>query len=150
MKVSSPPQDDPCDVVHTKLHRFGSATYYMKIVPILPSSKIRKDTDKAIVYFSSIYHQKYAAAELRKHFAREKLMKVSVRDLFERRDVELTKRMMRLGFQLKQDGTICRFRVANIRGTPSFLCTGQDCKYSEMDQRILQAKLDSMNNLVQP
>jgi len=33
---------------------------------------------------------------------------------------------------------------------PSFLWAGQDCKYSEIDQRILQAKLDSMNNLVQP
>jgi len=144
------PPDDPCDVVHTILHRIGSAAYYTKIVPILPSSKIRKDTDQAIVYFSSIYHRKYAAAELRRHFAREKLTKVSIRDLFERRDVELAKRMTRLGFQLKQDGTICRFRVSNIRGTPSFLCAGQDRKYSEMDQRTLQAKLDSMNKLVQP
>jgi len=59
-----PPPEDPCDVDHPILHRVGSSAYYMKIVP---TSKIRKDTDQAIVYFSSRYHWKYAAAELRRH-----------------------------------------------------------------------------------
>jgi len=58
------PPEDPCDVIHMILHRIGSAAYYTKIVPILPPSKIRKDTDQAIVYFSSCYHRKYPAAEL--------------------------------------------------------------------------------------
>jgi len=47
-----PPPEDPCDVVHTILHRVGSSAYYMKIVPVLPASKIQKDTDQAIIYFS--------------------------------------------------------------------------------------------------
>jgi len=125
-----PPPEDPCDVVHMILHRVGLSAYYMKIVPILPTSKIQKDTEQAIVYFSSRYHRKYAAAELRRHFAREKLTKIAVRDLFERRDVELAKKMTRLGFQMKLDGTICRFRVSNIRVAPVLLCAGQDRKYS--------------------
>jgi len=145
-----PPPEDPCDVVHTILHRVGSSAYYTKIVPVLPASKNRKDTDQAIIYFSSVYHRKYAAAELRRHFAKERMTNVSIRDLFERTDVELAKKMTRLGFQMKLEKTICRFRVANIRGVPVFLCAGQDRKYSEMDKRILQAKLDSMNNRVQP
>jgi len=139
-----PPPEDPCDVVHTILHRIGSSAYYTKIVPVLPASKIRKDTDQAIIYFSSVYHRKYAAAELRRHFAKERMTNVSIRDLFERTDVELAKKMTRLGFQMKLERTICRFRVANIRGAPVFLCAGQDRKYSEMDKRTLQAKLDSM------
>jgi len=140
-----PPPEDPCDVVHTILHSVGSSAYYTKIVPILPASKIRKDTDQAIIYFSSVYHRKYAAAELRRHFAKERMTSVSIRDLFERTDVELAKKMTRLGFQMKLEKTICRFRVANIRGVPVLLCAGQDRKYSEMDKRTLQAKLDSMN-----
>jgi len=139
-----PPPEDPCDVVHTILHRIGSSAYYTKIVPVLPASKIRKDTDQAIIYFSSVYHRKYAAAELRRHFAKEKMTSVSVRDLFEKIDVELAKKMTRLGFQMKLERTICRFRVANIRGAPVLLCAGQDRKYSEMDKRSLQARLDSM------
>jgi len=59
-----PPPEGPCDVVHTILHHVGLSAYYTKIVPILPTSKIRKDTDQAIVYFSKRSHQKYAAAEL--------------------------------------------------------------------------------------
>jgi len=139
-----PPPEDPCDVVHTILHRIGSSAYYTKIVPVLPASKIRKDTDQAIIYFTSVYHRKYAAAELRRHFAKERMTSVSVRDLFEKIDVELAKRMTRLGFQMKLERTICRFRVANIRGVPVLLCAGQDRKYSEMDKRSLQARLDSM------
>jgi len=139
-----PPPEDPCDVVHTILHRIGSSAYYTKIVPVLPASKIRKDTDQAIIYFTSVYHRKYAAAELRRHFAKERMTSVSVRDLFEKTDVELAKRMTRLGFQMKLERTICRFRVANIRGVPVLLCAGQDRKYSEMDKRSLQARLDSM------
>jgi len=139
-----PPPEDPCDVVHTILHRIGSSAYYTKIVPVLPASKIRKDTDQAIIYFSSVYHRKYAAAELRRHFAKERMTSVSIRDLFEKTDVELAKKMTRLGFQMKLERTICRFRVANIRGVPVLLCAGQDRKYSEMDKRSLQAKLDSM------
>jgi len=139
-----PPPEDPCDVVHTILHRIGSSAYYTKIVPVLPASKIRKDTDQAIIYFTSVYHRKYAAAELRRHFAKERMTSVSVRDLFEKTDVELAKRMTRLGFQMKLERTICRFRVANIRGVPVLLCAGQDRKYSEMDKRTLQARLDSM------
>jgi len=139
-----PPPEDPCDVVHTILHRIGSSAYYTKIVPVLPASKIRKDTDQAIIYFSSVYHRKYAAAELRRHFAKERMTSVSIRDLFEKIDVELAKKMTRLGFQMKMERTICRFRVANIRGVPVLLCAGQDRKYSEMDKRSLQAKLDSM------
>jgi len=139
-----PPPEDPCDVVHTILHRIGSSAYYTKIVPVLPASKIRKDTDQAIIYFTSVYHRKYAAAELRRHFAKEKMTSVSVRDLFEKIDVELAKRMTRLGFQMKLERTICRFRVANVRGVPVLLCAGQDRKYSEMDKRSLQARLDSM------
>jgi len=145
-----PPPEDPCDVVHTVLHHVGSSAYYTKIVPVLPASKIRKDTDQAIIYFSSVYHRKYAAAELRRHLAKERMTNVSIRDLFERTDVELAKKMTRLGFQMKLEKTICRFRVANIRGVPVLLCAGQDRKYSEMDKRILQARLDSMNNRVQP
>jgi len=139
-----PPPEDPCDVVHTILHRIGSSAYYTKIVPVLPASKIRKDTDQAIIYFSSVYHRKYAAAELRRHFAKERMTSVSIRDLFEKTDVELAKKMTRLGFQMKLERTICRFRVANIRGVPVLLCAGQDRKYSEMDKKTLQAKLDSM------
>jgi len=139
-----PPPEDPCDVVHTILHRIGSSAYYTKIVPVLPASKTRKDTDQAIIYFSSVYHRKYAAAELRRHFAKERMTSVSIRDLFQRTDVELAKKMTRLGFQMKLERTICRFRVANIRGVPVLLCAGQDRKYSEMDKRSLQAKLDSM------
>jgi len=139
-----PPPEDPCDVVHTILHRIGSSAYYTKIVPVLPASKIRKDTDQAIIYFSSVYHRKYAAAELRRHFAKERMTSVSIRDLFEKVDVELAKKMTRLGFQMKLERTICRFRVANIRGVPILLCAGQDRKYSEMNQKTLQAKLDSM------
>jgi len=139
-----PSPEDPCDVVHTILHRIGSSAYYTKIVPVLPASKIRKDTDQAVIYFSSVYHRKYAAAELRRHFAKEKMTSVSIRDLFEKIDVELAKKMTRLGFQMKMERTICRFRVANIRGVPVLLCAGQDRKYSEMDKRSLQAKLDSM------
>jgi len=139
-----PPPEDPCDVVHTILHSVGSSAYYTKIVPILPASKIRKETDQAIIYFSSVYHRRYAAAELRKRFAKEKMTSVSIRDLFEKRDVELAKKMTRLGFQMKLERTICRFRVANIRGVPVLLCAGQDRKYSEMNQKTLQSKLDSM------
>jgi len=139
-----PPPEDPCDVVHTILHRIGSSAYYTKIVPVLPASKIRKDTDQAIIYFSSVYHRKYAAAELRRHFAKERMTSVSIRDLFEKTDVELAKKMTRLGFQMKMERTICRFRVANIRGVPVLLCAGQDRKYSEMDKRSLQARLDPM------
>jgi len=69
--LASPPED-PCDVLYTILRHVGSLAFYMKIVTILPLSKIRKDTDQAIVYFSSHYHQKYAA-ELRRHFGREKI-----------------------------------------------------------------------------
>jgi len=141
-----PPPEDPCDVVHTILHSVGSSAYYTKIVPILPASKIRKETDQAIIYFSSVYHRRYAAAELRRRFAREKMTSVSIRDLFEKRDVELAKKMTRLGFQMKLERTICRFRVANIRGVPVLLCAGQDRKYSEMNQKTLQAKLDSMKS----
>jgi len=50
------PQEDPCDVVHTILHSVGSLAYYKKIIPILPPSKIRKDTDQTRVYFSSSCH----------------------------------------------------------------------------------------------
>jgi len=139
-----PPPEDPCDVVHTILHRIGSSAYYTKIVPVLPASKIRKDTDQAIIYFTSVYHRKYAAAELRRHFAKERMTSVAIRDLFEKVDVELAKKMTRLGFQMKLERTICRFRVANIRGVPILLCAGQDRKYSEMNQKTLQAKLDSM------
>jgi len=139
-----PPPEDPCDVVHTILHRIGSSAYYTKIVPVLPASKIRKDTDQAIIYFSSVYHRKYAAAELRRHFAKERMTSVSIRDLFEKTDVDLAKKMTRLGFQMKMERTICRFRVANICGVPVLLCAGQDQKYSEMDKKTLQAKLDSM------
>jgi len=139
-----PPPEDPCDVVHTILHRVGSSAYYKKIVPVLPASKIRKDTDQAIIYFTSVYHRKYAAAELRRYFAKERMTSVSVRDLFEKTDVELAKKMTRLGFQMRLERTICRFRVSNLRGVPVLLCAGQDRKYSEMDKRSLQAKLDSM------
>jgi len=139
-----PPPEDPCDVVHTILHRVGSSAYYTKIVPVLPASKIRKDTDQTIIYFTSVYHRRYAAAELRRYFAKERMTSVSVRDLFEKIDVELAKKMTRLGFQMKLERTICRFRVANIRGAPVLLCAGQDRKYSEMDKRSLQARLDSM------
>jgi len=139
-----PPPEDPCDVVHTILHRVGSSAYYTKIVPVLPASKIRKETDQAIIYFTSVYHRKYAAAELRRFFARERMTSVSVRDLFEKSDVELAKKMTRLGFQMRLERTICRFRVSNLRGVPVLLCAGQDRKYSEMDKRSLQAKLDSM------
>jgi len=139
-----PPPEDPCDVVHTILHRVGSSAYYTKIVPVLPASKIRKDTDQAIIYFTSVYHRKYAAAELRRYFAKERMTSVSVRDLFEKSDVELAKKMTRLGFQMRLERTICRFRVSNLRGVPVLLCAGQDRKYSEMDKRSLQAKLDSM------
>jgi len=139
-----PPPEDPCDVVHTILHRIGSSAYYTKIVPVLPASKIRKDADQAIIYFSSVYHRKYAAAELRRHFAKERMTSVSIRDLFEKIDVELAKKMTRLGFQMKLERTICRFRVANVRGVPILLCAGQDRKYIEMNQKTLQAKLDSM------
>jgi len=139
-----PPPDDPCDVVHTILHRVGSSAYYKKIVPVLPASKLRKDTDQAIIYFTSVYHRKYAAAELRRFFAKERMTSVSVRDLFEKIDVELAKKMTRLGFQMRLERTICRFRVANMRGVPVLLTAGPDRKYSEMDKRSLQAKLDSM------
>jgi len=47
-KSRLPPPDDPCDVVHTILQFVGSAAYYTKIVPILSSSKIRKDTDQLL------------------------------------------------------------------------------------------------------
>jgi len=137
--------DDPCDVVHTVLHKVGSAAFYTKIVPILPHTKIRNDSDQAIIYFSSVYHRKYASAELRRFFAREKIASVGLRDLFEKKDVELAKKMTRLGFQMRQEGTICRFRVSNIRGAPVFFSAGQDRKYSEMEKRTLQAKLDSMH-----
>jgi len=73
---------------------------------------------------------------------RKKLTRVAIRDLFKRKDVELAKRMTRLAFQKKQDGMVCRFCVSNIHGVPVLLCAGQDQKYSEMDQKILQAKLD--------
>jgi len=141
-----PPPDDPCDVVHTILHRVGSSAYYKKIVPVLPASKTRKDTDQAIIYFTSVYHRKYAAAELRRFFAKERMTSVSVRDLFEKSDVQLAKQMTRLGFQMRLERTICRFRVANIRGVPVLLTAGQDRKYSEMDKRSLQAKLDSIKS----
>jgi len=137
--------EDPCDVVHTALHRVGSASFYTKIVPVFPSSKLRKDVDQVIVYFSSVYHRKYASAELRRFFAREKILRVSLRDLFEKSDVELAKKMTKLGFQLKQEAKICRFRVSNVRGVPILFCAGQDRKYSEMDKRTMQAKLDAMN-----
>jgi len=51
-----PPPEDPCDVIQTILHHVGSSAYYTKIVSILPTSKIRRETDQAIVYFSSSYH----------------------------------------------------------------------------------------------
>jgi len=137
--------EDPCDVVHTTLHSVGSASFYTKIVPVFTSTKLRKDVDQVIVYFSSVYHRKYASAELRRLFAREKISKVSLRDLFEKRDVELAKKMTRVGFQLKQEAKICRFRVSNISGVPVLFCAGQDRKYNEMDKRTLKAKLDSMN-----
>jgi len=136
--------DDPCDVVHTVLHKVGSAAFYTKIVPILPPTKIRKDSDQAIIYFSSVYHRKYASAELRRFLAREKITSVGLRDLFEKKDVELAKKMTRIGFQMRQEGTICRFRVANIRGAPVLFTAGQDRKYSEIEKKMLQAKLDSM------
>jgi len=137
--------EDPCDVVHTALHRVGSASFYTKIVPVFPSSKLRKDVDQVIVYFSSVYHRKYASAELRRFFAREKILRVSLRDLFEKSDIDLAKRMTKLGFQLKQEAKICRFRVSNFRGVPTLFLAGQDRKYSEMDKRTMQAKLDAMN-----
>jgi len=137
--------EDPCDVVHTALHRVGSAAFYTKIVPVFSSTKLRKDVDQVIVYFSSVYHRKYASAELRRFFAREKILRVSLRDLFEKSDIDLAKRMTKLGFQLKQEAKICRFRVSNFRGVPTLFLAGQDRKYSEMDKRTMQAKLDAMN-----
>jgi len=89
------------------------------------------------MYFSSSLDQKYASVELRRHFAREKITKTSVRDIFEQKGVELAKKMTRLGFQMKRDRTICKFCVSNIHGSPAFFYAGQDQRYSEMDQRTL-------------
>jgi archaellum component FlaC len=137
---------DPCDVIHTTLHGLGAAPYYTRIVPILPPSKIRKEVETAIVYFSSVYHRKWAAAEMRKNFARQKIRGVGVRDLFEKEDVDMSKQLTKAGFVLRSDNKIKRFRVSNIGGKPTLLCASDKGGYKAISDQLRDATLAKLRN----
>jgi len=93
---------DPCDLIHAALHKVGVSAYYMKIVPVFPMNLRRKDADGAFVYFSSAYHRRWAAGELRKALAMENVTGFSIRDVFEKTLLAEACQLVNVGFYQKK------------------------------------------------
>jgi len=65
-------------VVHNVLHKVGSSAYYTDVIAIHPKNSLQNSAKNVIVYFQSMYHKNFAAAEIRRYLAKG----TGVRDLF--------------------------------------------------------------------
>jgi len=129
---------DPCDTVHAVLEKVGVSAYYTKIAPVFPPNLRRKDADRAFIYFSSPYHRRFASGELRKALATEKVIGVSIRDVFEKTSLAEARQLVNVGFYLKKGNVIDRFRVVNFRNTPKLLTAKGLSRYAEISCEALK------------
>jgi len=135
---------DPCDIVHAVLEKVGVSAYYTKIAPVFPTNLRRKDADRAFIYFSSPYHRRFAAGELRKALATEKVIGVSIRDVFEKTSLAEARQLVNVGFYLKKGNVIDRFRVVNFRNTPKLLTAKGLSRYAEISSEALKNAVEEL------
>jgi len=125
-------QGDITSVVHNILLKVGSAPYYTDIIAVHPRTTPRNAAKNAIIYFQSVYHKNFAAAEIRKMLFREKYVKIGIRDLFSPADVPRSKDLTAKGFELKRRDVISKFRISNLEETPVMLIAKRGAAYEKV------------------
>jgi len=143
--VKSGEEEDPCDVVHTVLQNVGASSYYTKIVAVFPANQRRREADKAIVYFTSVYHRRWTSGQLRLMLAKQGLKEISIRDVFPRSSLESSRLLTKVGFHLRRAQAIDRFRVVNDKNTPKLLVSKGRERYSEISGELLETSINALN-----
>jgi len=110
---------DITSVVHNILQKVGSSAYYTEVIALHPKMSPQNSANVVIIHFQSTYHKRYASAEIQKFWAKEKYTGVCLRDLFLAKDVLTSRDLTSKGFELKKRGVITKFRVENIKETPT-------------------------------
>jgi len=138
-------EEDPCDVVHTVLQNVGASSYYMKIVAVFPANQRRREADKAIVYFTSVYHRRWTSGQLRLMLVKQGLREISIRDVFPRSLLESSRLLTKVGFHLRRAQAIDQFCVVNDKNMPKLLVSKGRERYSKILGELLETSINALN-----
>jgi len=107
----------PVQVIKCLLYYCEVSSYYDSIIP-LGRNKNWRDVNSALLFCTSVQTKKDTELAIKHYLQVNKVRGVLLRDIFPSDQIECAKELTKLGAELKEKGTIFKYRVINRADKP--------------------------------
>ena len=114
--ISERHDEDPVAVVKRMLRDSRCFYFYDRIM--ISDRQNRMEAKTAMIYFRSLQNKKEAEVSIKRFLAHHQAKGVMIRDIFPSERMAEVGGLNKYGFDLKNEGTIDRFRIQNRRDVP--------------------------------